>query len=90
MEDRLLTQHRKLVVAKSVCTDLITTAHCSITTAHPGKNKSKQLIKEQYYWQGIDNNIKQFVSNCAACHWSKAPRDKTPRFLYLLPILDCP
>ena len=55
MEDRLLTQRRKLVVAKSVCTDLITTAHCSITTAHPGKNKSKQLIKEQYYWQSIDN-----------------------------------
>ena len=49
VEDRLLTQRRKLVVAKSVCTDLITTAYCSITTAHSRKNKSKQLIKEQYY-----------------------------------------
>ena len=68
MEDRLLKQCRKLVVTESVCTDLITTAYCSITTAYPRKNKSKQLIKEQYYWQSIDNNIKQFVSNCAACH----------------------
>ena len=49
MEDRLLKQKGKLVVAKSVCTDLITTAYCSITIVYSSKNKSKQLIKEQYY-----------------------------------------
>ena len=90
IEDGLLKRHGKLVVAESVRTDLITTAHCSITTAHPGKTKTKRLIKERYYWKGMDNDIERFVSNCTACHWSKAPRGKIPGFLHLLPIPDRP
>ena len=46
VKDRLLKRHRKLVVTESVCIDLIMTAHCSITTAYPGKTKTKRLIKE--------------------------------------------
>jgi hypothetical protein len=46
IEDRLLKRYRKLIVTKSVYIDLITTVYCSITTAHPDKTKTKQLIKE--------------------------------------------
>jgi hypothetical protein len=46
VEDRLLKRYRRLVVTEPVCTALITTAYYSITTAHLGKNKTKQLIKE--------------------------------------------
>jgi hypothetical protein len=46
IEDRLLKRHRKLIVIKSVYIDLITTTYYSITTAYPGKTKTKQLIKE--------------------------------------------
>jgi hypothetical protein len=90
VEEGLLKRHGKLVVAESVRTALIVTAHCGITTAHPGKSKTKRLIKERYYWKGMDDDIERFVSNCAACHRSKVPRGKTPGFLHSLPIPDRP
>jgi transposase InsO family protein len=38
----------------------------------------------------MDDDIEQFVSNCTACHRSKAPRGKVPGFLHSLPIPDRP
>jgi hypothetical protein len=68
LETGLLKRHSKLVVAKPVCIALIVIVYCGIAIAYLGKGKTKRLIKEQYYWKGIDDNIEQFVSNCAACH----------------------
>jgi hypothetical protein len=55
-----------------------------------GKSKTKRLIKERYYWLGMDADIEQFVSNCHACGRSKAPRDEIPGMLRPLPIPDRP
>jgi transposase InsO family protein len=88
--DGLLKRNGKLVVAEAVRTDLIKAAHSTLTTAHPGKGKTKRLIKERYYWLGIDSDIEQFVSNCHACRRSKVPRDKAPGLLHPLPIPDRP
>ena len=49
MDNRLLKKQGKLVVAKSVCIDLITAVHYSITTAYLSKGKTKAIIKKQYY-----------------------------------------
>ena len=81
LDNGLLKRHGRLVVAKSNQTDLITAAHCALATAHPGKAKTKKLVKERYYWTAIDSDIVRFVSNCAACRRSKVPRDKTPGLL---------
>ena len=78
------------MVAESVRTDLIAATYCGLTTAHPGKSKTRRLVKERYYWLGMDRDIDQFVSNCHACRRSKVPRDKTPGLLHSLPILDRP
>ena len=75
-------------MAQSVRTDLITALYCGVSTAHPGKLKTRLLIKERYYWQGISTDIDQFISNCHACRRSKVPRDKTLGLLHPLPILD--
>ena len=90
LEGGLLKKEGRLVVAKSVRTALITASHCSLATAHLGQDKTKKLIKERYYWLGIDDDIERYVSNYHACRRSKAPRDKTPGLLYLLPIPDRP
>ena len=65
-------------------------SHCAVGVAHPGKNKTKHLIKARYYWSAMDSDIERFVSNCAACRRSKVPRDKTPGLLHPLPIPDRP
>jgi transposase InsO family protein len=90
IENGLLKRNGKIVVAESVRTALIAASHCGITTAHPGKGKTKQLIKERYYWLGMDDDVERFVSNCHDCRRSKVPRDKTPGLLHPLPIPDRP
>jgi hypothetical protein len=57
LEGRLLKKNRKLIITESVYTSLIIAVYYSLTIAYPGKNKTKSLIKEQYYWLGLDNNI---------------------------------
>ena len=46
MDDRLLKKQGKLVVAKSVCTNLITAVYYGITTACLSKGKAKAIIKK--------------------------------------------
>jgi transposase InsO family protein len=89
-EDRLLKKHGKLVVAESVRAALIDASHSTLATAHPGKSKTKKLIKERYYWLRMDADIEQFVRNCHACRRSKVPRDKTPGLLRSLPVPERP
>jgi predicted aspartyl protease len=90
LENGLLKKEGRLVVAESARTALITASHCGLSTAHPGQDKTKKLIKERYYWLGMDDDIERFVSNCHACRRSKVPRDKTPGLLHSLPIPDRP
>ncbi len=90
IENGLLKKKGKLVVAEAARTALITASHCNLTTAHPGKGKTKELLKERYYWSSIDDDIERFVSNCYSCRRSKVPRNKAPGLLHPLPIPDRP
>jgi hypothetical protein len=90
LQNGLLKKQGRLVVAESVRTDLISLSYCTLAIAYPGKRKTKALIKERYYWLGMDDDIERFVSNCYVCRRSKVPRDKTPGLLHLLPIPDRP
>lgn len=60
--------------------------HARKTTAHPGRNKTRSLIKTHYWWPGISIDSDKYVSNCLTCRASKVPRDKTPGFLHPLPV----
>ena len=71
LDNGLLKQQDRLVVAESVYIDLITALHCTLAIAHLSKNKTRALIKERYYWLGMDSDIDQFVSNCHTCRRSK-------------------
>ena len=48
MDNGLLKKQGKLVVAESVCIDLIIAVYYSITTAYLGKGKTKAIIKKRY------------------------------------------
>jgi hypothetical protein len=49
LQNELLKKQRRLVVTESVRTDLISLSYYTLATAHPGKRKTKALIKERYY-----------------------------------------
>jgi hypothetical protein len=90
LTDGLAKRYGRLAVPEATRTDLLTEAHCQLSSAHPGIRKTKQILKARYYWRGMDQDIERFVRNCHACRRSTVPRDKTPGLLHPLPIPDRP
>jgi len=92
LENGLLKHRDCLVVApdNNLRTRLIKEAHAQISTAHPGKTKTRKLIGDRYYWVGMKADIDRYVRNCDDCRRSKIPRDKTPGLLKPLPIPERP
>jgi len=85
--DRLLLHSGRLVVPATdqLRTRVIQEAHARLTTAHPGRSKTKKLIASRYWWPRMSSDIEVFVENCMPCHSSKYPRDKTPGLLQPIP-----
>jgi hypothetical protein len=78
---------RRLIVPdfENLRTWIVDDVHSRTITAHPGRNKTRKLVAERYWWPGMSGFIDQFVSNCE-CRSAKTPRDKTPGLLQPLPI----
>src|SRR6266568_3700306 len=92
LENGLLKHRERLVVAKEqdLRTRLIAEAHTQISTAHPGKNKTRKIISDRYYWPGLVTDIDRYVRNCDSCRRSTIPQDKTLGLLKPLPIPERP
>jgi len=92
LEKGLLKYQSRLVVPEdqNLRTRIIAEVHNQVSTAHPGKNKTRQLIRTRYYWPGLISDIDWFVRNCDTCRRSTVPRDKTPGLLQPLPIPERP
>jgi hypothetical protein len=42
---------------------------------HPGRTKTLELVKRNYYWIGLHDDVKRYVKNCHVCIRSKSFRD---------------
>ena len=67
-------------------TALIREAHKPSIFAHPGQNKTIELLKREYWWSGRNRDIKTYVRNCRKCGHNKKRHDKTPGLLHPLPV----
>ena len=92
LEDRLLLYSSQLVVPKvdNLYILLIKEAYIQISTTYPGRDKTYYLLRPYYYWPGIQADIDHYIRNYHDYHKSYIPRDKTPGYLYLLPIPEKP
>ena len=92
LEDGLLLYAGRLVVpaTANLRTQLIQEVHNQVSTAHPGRDKTYQLLRPRYYWPGMLQDVARFVRNYQSCRRASAPRDKTPGFLYPLPVPEYP
>ena len=67
-------------------TALIREAHEPPLFAHPGQNKTVELIKREYWWYGRNKDIRRYVRNCKKYGRNKTRHDKTPGLLHPLPV----
>lgn len=57
----------KLVVPKTLITEVLTLAHDSPTVAHPGFKRTLERVKKSYFWWGIYKHVLNFIKSCISC-----------------------
>ncbi|KAL4013253.1 hypothetical protein IC575_025415 [Cucumis melo] len=86
--DRGLLFERRLCVPSdsAVKTELLSEAHSSPFSMHPGSTKMYQDLKRVYLWRNMKREVAEFVSKCLVCQQVKAPRQKPAGLLQPLSI----
>ncbi|KAL0536899.1 hypothetical protein IC582_025862 [Cucumis melo] len=83
----LLFERRLYVPSDSaVKTELLSEAHSSPFSMHPGSTKMYQDLKRVYWWRNMKREVAEFVSKCLVCQQVKAPRQKPAGLLQPLSI----
>ena len=55
---------------------VLSEAHRSRLSVHPGSTKMYNDLKRQYWWCGMKRDVAQFVSKCMVCQQLKAEHQK--------------
>ena len=75
-----------LVIPKSWKYTVLMEAHDKL--GHQGNSCIYCLIKCQYYWKGMNKDIRKYITNCVLCQWKKAKVQQYP--LQMIEIPDRP
>ena len=72
-----------LVIPKSWKYTFLVEAHDKL--GHQGNTCTYCLIKHQYYWKGMNKDIRKYIANCALCHREKAKVQNYPHQMMEIP-----
>ncbi|KAL1979106.1 hypothetical protein VTN96DRAFT_6844 [Rasamsonia emersonii] len=88
LADGVLTYQGRLVVPDDgdLRARLLDEIHRQPSTAHPGKSKTRRLVKARYWWPIWSKEVDRYVDNCLICKRTATWRDKPPGLLHPLPI----
>ena len=65
---------------------ILSEAHDTPYTAHPGATKMYQDVKKGYWWPGMKKDIAEFVAKCLTCQQVKAEHQRPSGLLHPLSI----
>jgi hypothetical protein len=60
--------------------------HATPTAGHSGFTKTYDRVKRSFFWEGMKQDIRQFVAECEVCQRNKGETVKSPGTLQPLPI----
>ncbi len=67
-------RHRRILVPKSVQSNLLLQAHLDIHHQH--YRKVHKMLRPLYYWPGMDADIERICKECPICHLANVKRQK--------------
>nr|GFC63120.1 retrotransposon protein, putative, Ty3-gypsy subclass [Tanacetum cinerariifolium] len=87
-EDDVLWQGTRLCVPNDVSLReaLLTEAHSSLFSVHPGSTKMYHDLKQHFWWSGMKRDVAMFVSRCLICQQVKIEHQRASGLLQLLDI----
>nr|GFA92841.1 putative reverse transcriptase [Tanacetum cinerariifolium] len=87
-DDNVLWQDTRLVVPNdaSLREALLTEAHSSPFSVHPGSTKMYHDLKQHFWWSGMKGDVATFVSKCLICQQVKIEHQRASGLLQPLDI----
>jgi hypothetical protein len=87
-EDGLMYRRRKngehqLVVPASMVHEVIRLNHDPAFSAHPGRNRTLNLLCVRFYWPGMRRDEEEYVRNCVECQHTNARQMSLPSMQHL-------
>lgn len=64
----------------------ISDSHTSLASGHFGVNKTVELIRRNFHWDGIRRAVQRFINGCDVCSRAKADRSAPYGLLKPLPV----
>ena len=64
--------------------------HDFVDVGHPGQQRMMELLKQNYWWPGLKENIKKYVQGYFKCQQNKVQHQRKPGELHLLEIPQGP
>ena len=91
-EEGVVTWKQRIYVPrnKRLREDVIREHHDSVTGGHPGRYKTQELITRNYWWPGIQGDIRKYIDGCEACQRTKTHREKAHNPLHPNEIPNAP
>ncbi|KAJ6808834.1 uncharacterized protein M6B38_165845 [Iris pallida] len=77
---------RLCVSSGDLRTKVMTEAHNSQYSIHPGSTKMYKDLRQTFWWHGMKREVARFVSRCLVCQQVKAEHQRTAGFLQPLSI----
>lgn len=70
--------------------DIISRAHSSELSGHPGRDRTLKLLQRTFWWPTMGADVADFVASCDTCQRVKPASGKPPGLAQPLPVPDMP
>ena len=82
--------YKQLIIPTKYRERIIEKGHTDTFTAHLGITRTKQRIAQNFYWPGMEKQIKSYCQRCDTCQRQGTGNNKTKAKLCPLPIISTP
>ena len=81
MEERIYVPNNK-----EIREEILREHHDPADIEHPGQHRMMELLKRNYWWPGLKEDVKRYVQGCFKCQQNKVLHQRKASELHLLEI----
>ena len=81
MEERIYIPNNK-----KIREEILKKNHNLVDIGHPEQQRMSELLKRNYWWPGLKEDIKEYIQECFRCQQNKVQHQKKSGELHLLEI----
>ena len=91
-EDRVVYMEERIYIPnnKKIREEILKENHNSVDIGHPGQQQMLELLKRNYWWPGLKEDIKEYVQGCFKCQQNKVQHQRKTGELHPLEIPQGP